>query len=78
MVANTVFFRKCKTQEISVESAHHTVSPGLTDGNGNASVNSSSAHPPPPRADPRELAFFENELANAPPPGQKSCSNAPG
>ena len=22
--------------------------------------------PPPPRADPRELAFFENELANAP------------
>ena len=33
--------------------------------------------PPPPRADPRELAF-ENELANAPPPGQKSCSNAPG
>ena len=45
----------------------------------NASVNSSSAHlPPSPRADPRELAFFENELANAPPPGQKSCSNAPG
>ena len=44
-----------------------------------ASVNSSSAHPPPPhRADPRELVFFENELANAPPPGQKSCSNAPG
>ena len=34
--------------------------------------------PPPPRADPRELAFFENELANAPQPGQKSCSNAPG
>ena len=34
--------------------------------------------PSPPRADPRELAFFENELANAPPPGQKSCSNAPG
>ena len=33
---------------------------------------------PPPRADPRELAFFENEVANAPPPGQKSCSNAPG
>ena len=30
-----------------------------------ASVNSSSAHPPPPRADPRELAFYENELANA-------------
>ena len=28
--------------------------------------------PIPPRADPRELAFFENELANAPPPGQKS------
>ena len=27
--------------------------------------------PPPPWADPRELAFFENELANAPPPGQK-------
>ena len=42
-----------------------------------ASVNSSSGHPPA-RADPRELAFFENELANAPPPGQKSCSNAPG
>ena len=39
---------------------------------------SSSAIPPPPRSDPRELAFFENELANAPPPGQKSCSNAPG
>ena len=34
--------------------------------------------PPPLRADPRELAFFENELANAPLPGQKSCSNAPG
>ena len=33
------------------------------------------AVPIPP---PRELAFFENELANAPPPGQKSCSNAPG
>ena len=45
-----------------------------------ASVNCSSAHhtPPPPRADPRELGFFENKLANAPPPGQKSCSNAPG
>ena len=43
-----------------------------------ASVNSSSAHPPPPPADPRELGFFENKLANAPPPGQKSCSNAPG
>ena len=26
----------------------------------------------PAVADPRELAFFENELANAPPPGQKS------
>ena len=36
------------------------------------------AVPIPPRADPRELAFFENELANAPPLGQKSCSNAPG
>ena len=35
------------------------------------------AVPIPPRADPWELAFFENELANAPPPGQKSCSNAP-
>ena len=34
--------------------------------------------PPPPRADPRELGFFENKLANAPPPGQNSCSNAPG
>ena len=34
--------------------------------------------PPPPRADPWELTFFENELANAPPPGQKSCSNAQG
>ena len=34
--------------------------------------------PPPSRADPRKLAFFENELANAPPPGQKKgCSNAP-
>ena len=33
---------------------------------------------PPPRADPRELVFFENELVNAPPPGQKSCLNAPG
>ena len=31
-----------------------------------------------PRADPRELRFFENKLANAPPPGQNSCSNAPG
>ena len=37
-----------------------------------------SAVPIPPRADPQELAFFENGLANAPPPGQKSCSNAPG
>ena len=46
---------------------------------GYASVNSNSAHPPPPpRADPRELGFFENKLANAPPPGQNSCSNAPG
>ena len=27
--------------------------------------------PPPPGLIPRELAFFENELANAPPPGQK-------
>ena len=43
-----------------------------------ASVNSNSAHPPPPRADPRKLGFFENKLANAPPPGQNSCSNAPG
>ena len=34
--------------------------------------------PRPPRADPRELAFFENELANAPLPGQKGCSNAQG
>ena len=34
--------------------------------------------PPPPRADPRELGFFESKLANAPPPGQKSCSNTPG
>ena len=34
--------------------------------------------PSPHRTDPWELAFFENELANAPPPGQKSCSNAPG
>ena len=25
----------------------------------NASVNSSSAHPPPPRANPRALAFFK-------------------
>ena len=42
-----------------------------------ASVNSSSAHPP--RADPRELAFFENELAKMPHRrGKKSCPNAPG
>ena len=34
--------------------------------------------PPPPRADPRELGFFENKLAHAPPSGQNSCSNAPG
>ena len=44
-----------------------------------ASVNSNSAHPPPPPpADPWELGFFQNKLANAPPPGQNSCSNAPG
>ena len=42
----------------------------------NASVNSSSAHPP--RADPREIAFFENELANAPPSGQKKLFKCPG
>ena len=29
-------------------------------------------------ASPRELGFFENKLANAPPPGQKRYSNAPG
>ena len=34
--------------------------------------------PPPFQADPRELGFFKNKLANAPPPGQNSCSNAPG
>ena len=34
--------------------------------------------PPPPRADLRELRFFENKLANAPRPGRNSCSNAPG
>ena len=34
--------------------------------------------PPPQEADPQELEFFENKLANAPPPGQNSCSNAPG
>ena len=33
---------------------------------------------PHPRADPRELGFFESKLANAPLPGQKSCSHAPG
>ena len=33
---------------------------------------------PPPRADPRELSFFENELANAPPPGQKELFKCPG
>ena len=36
------------------------------------------AVPIPPRADPRELAFFENELANAPPPGQKTLFKCPG
>ena len=36
-----------------------------------------STVPIPPRADPQELGFFESKLANAPPPGQKSCSNAP-
>ena len=36
------------------------------------------ASPPPPhRADPRELAFFENELANTPPPGQKKLFKCP-
>ena len=34
--------------------------------------------PPTPGADPQELGFFENKLANAPPPGQNSCSNALG
>ena len=34
--------------------------------------------PIPSRADPRELGFFQNKLANDPPPGQNSCSNAPG
>ena len=38
---------------------------------GNASVNSNSAHPP---SGPSP----GSKLANAPPPGQKSCSNAPG
>ena len=41
----------------------------------NASVISSSAHPP--WADPQALAFFENKPANAPRRGQISCSNAP-
>ena len=36
------------------------------------------AVPIPPRADPRELAFFGNELANAPPPGQKKLFKCPG
>ena len=34
--------------------------------------------PPPPPGCPRELAFFENELANAPPPGQKKLCKCPG
>ena len=44
--------------------------------NAYAAVNFNSAHPPPPT--PRELGFFESKLANAPFPGQKSCSNALG
>ena len=36
----------------------------------------STPPPPPPRADPGELGLFENKLANAPSPGQNSCSNA--
>ena len=41
----------------------------------NASVISSSAHPP--RADPRALGFLEAKRANAPRRGQTSCSNGP-
>ena len=47
----------------------------------NASVNSNSAQtsPPPPLGRPPGIRnFLENKLANAPPPGQNSCSNAPG
>ena len=31
-----------------------------------------------PTVPPRELGFFENKLANAPPLGQNSCSHTPG
>ena len=34
--------------------------------------------PPPPPNFFFFLGFFESKLANAPPPGQNSCSNAPG
>ena len=33
---------------------------------------------PPPGRSPGIRIFFFNKLANAPPPGQKSCPNAPG
>ena len=42
-----------------------------------ASVNSSGAHPPP-RANPRALAFFFLKMANSRGWGQVSPSNAPG
>ena len=43
-----------------------------------ASVNSSSAHAPPPRANPRALAFFLKKWGNSPGWGHISCLNAPG
>ena len=43
-----------------------------------ASVNSSSAHAPPPRANPRALAFFLEKWANSRGWGHMSCLNAPG
>ena len=51
---------------------HQATKPIKTKFDSNASVNSNSAH------SPRELGFFENKLANAPRPGQKMCSIAPG
>ena len=34
--------------------------------------------PPPPRANPRALAFFKNNWANSPGWGHINCLNAPG
>ena len=43
-----------------------------------ASVNSSGAHPPPPRGQPPGISIFFLKMANSRGWGQVSPSNAPG